>query len=173
MFTWFAKLAIPRWVWGLVGGLALIGLGLWWHSRAVTKYGKEQFAAGVVFEAKRIEARVKSLAAQAEEVSRNAQELAQTDFARIRGSARTVLLRGPGKAACGPTVPFTASQPLRPDTTGSVAMAPMPAREGEPLFGLPANSAVVLAQNHDLCWAREKAWVAWHKAQSEIWRKSN
>lgn len=162
----------PRIALGIAGVLAILGFIIF-HASAVSKVKKTAFDNGVKHEQARIAKKVQEITAKAEEVSRNAQELAATDFSRIRGSARTVFLRGPGKAACGPTVPFTASQPQRPGATGSVAMAPVPTREGEPLFGLPANSAIILAQNHDLCWAREKAWVNWHKVQSEIWRKSN
>lgn len=173
MPVWLAKLAIPKWLWWALGGLAVAALALFLHSRAVSKFGKEQFDKGVKHNQARIEKKVKAIAVAAEKVALDAQELSRKDFRRINTSARTLLVRGPGKAACSPTVPIPARQPDRSNPGGSSPVDAVPDGQGQQLIGVPFTGAITLAENHDLCWAREKAWRKWHNDLSEIWRKSN
>jgi hypothetical protein len=163
---------IPKQVWIVLGMGLLILAGLWWHGRAVNNFGEKKFAEGVTYEQKRIEKKVAGIVAKSEEVSRNAQELARRDFSRIRGNARAVLLRGPGKAACSPVVPI-GSGPVRPDPAGSNSVVAVPGGQGQQLIGMPFAGTVALAENHDLCWARVRAWEKWYSDQAEIWKKSN
>lgn len=160
----------PR-VWIGLGIAVAVVAAIFFHQRLVSNLKKTAFDNGVKHEQARIKAWTDDIVVKAGKVSENAQKLAQVDFARIRGGARTLLVSGPGKAACSSTVPGGTSQPIRPNPQGSGAVAPMPVGEGKPLFGLPAVGAITLAENHDLCWAREKAWVSWYNQQAEIWRQ--
>lgn len=160
-------------LWIGLGVALLVAAAFFFHGRAVSNLKKTAFDNGVKHEQARIKAWTDDIIVKAGKVSENAQKLAQVDFDRIRRGTRTLLVSGPGKAACSSTIPGPTSQPVRPNPGGSGPVVAVPSGQGEPLFGLPATGAIVLAENHDLCWAREKAWVSWYKQQSEIWRKSN
>lgn len=163
---------IPKQVWI---GLAIVGvivLGLFLHAREVSKFGKEQFDKGVKHEQARIEKKIKDLAAKAEKVSSDAQELARKDRRRINATARSLIVRGPGKAACSPTVSISTGGSDRPNPGGSPPVDAVPDGQGQSLIGVPFTGAITLAENHDLCWSRERAWRKWHSDLSEIWKKS-
>jgi len=164
---------VPRGVWIALGIALLTGLGLFLHSRAVSKFGQEQFDKGVKHEQNRIAKKVKRILIESEKVSSNARRITETNLNRITSSARVVLMQGPGKAACSPAVSIPASPPRRSDPAGSASVVDLPPREREPLFGLPASGAVALAAQHDSCWVKAKAWEDWYRQQSEIWKKSN
>lgn len=166
--TWLALLFRNKWFYVGLAGAALIAFAVFMHIRAVDKFGKEQFDKGVSHEQTRITKKVEAIRLAAEKVSRDAQAIAQTDFRRIRSNASTLRLSGPGKAACTATVASPASERRGPDTPGRAPVVAVPAGQGEQLFGLPTAGAVALAENHDLCWARERAWNNWYKGLSQI-----
>ena len=171
--AWAMAVGLPKEVKIAIGVCLLVALGLFFHARAVSNYGEKKFTEGVAHEQKRITKRLEKIAADSERVARDAQELAKKDFRRISNNADTQRLRGAGKAACAAVTPPTASQPVRSDPAGSTPVAPVSVREGQQLFGLPVAGTIALAENHDLCWARERAWNQWYGDLTKIWNQQN
>lgn len=164
---------IPGWVWYALAAALVIFLVIRWHNGKL----EDAYDKGKADEGARI-------AAKALEIKRKADALTSgiTDKLRIKHDetvriiyrdAGTVLMRGPGKAAC-PGNPGISSGPSRSISSsgeGSAAVAEVPTGERIDLIGLPFAGTVALAQTCDLNRAEAQAWREWHKLQSEAWKK--
>lgn len=165
--------SIPRQVWLALAVALLIGLGVWMHHRAVKNAYSVAYGAGKADEAARIEAKAKKLAA--EDAKRSAKLRSQNDETnrRIVGDARTVFVRGAGKASCIAPAPTSASGRKPPAGQTSAAVDQVPPGEGLELIGLPFAGAVALAEEHDLCIAEATTWREDKRLQIENWEKAN
>jgi hypothetical protein len=172
MFTWLAKLAIPRWAYMFLGVGLLVGLGLFLHGRAVHNLKQTAFEKGVQHEQDRVIKKLRRIEKAANEVARQAQQLSLTDRRRIATSADTLRVRGPGKAACSSIVP-AASSVVRPDRSRDAPVASVPDGQGQSLLGVPFAGAVNFAERCDAYRSEVNSWRDWYKRQAEVWQKSN
>jgi hypothetical protein len=144
------------------GTAALIGVLIFLHTRAVSKYGKEQRAAGqaeayaaVEHKAHEIELKANALAAQLRE--RN-----DADNRHITADGADLRLHGPGKAVCTGTLadapaasgPDAASRPA----DASVAKVPYP--EWATLAAVPFDDTTAFAEQCDANRAEVLSWRA-------------
>lgn len=176
--TWLAVKAflgrIPRGAWIAAAVVAILLLGTCAHKRAVTKFGKERYAAGVKYEGDRIAAKARTLAAEAAAISAKARSLNSEKNRRIASDADAVRVRGPGKASClNPATPG-ASRYIPPAGKPDAARPEVPAANGEALLAaVPWPWLVDRAEQCDLNRAEAETWRAWHKQLEDAWAKSN
>lgn len=168
---------IPRGVWIALVVIAILALGTCAHKRSVKKFGNERYKAGVAYEQARLEKKAKELKAKADaltgKISTELRKQSDENVRIIYRDAGTVLLRGPGKAACpgNPGISSSPSRPNAPAGQGSSAVAEVPPGERIDLIGLPFAGTVALAQTCDLNRAEAQSWREWHRQQSEAWKK--
>lgn len=169
--------AIPRPVWIALAVIAILLLGTCAHKRSVKRFGDERYAAGVKAEGDRIAAKAEAIKRKADALTgKISTELRKQSDEKVRiiyRDAGTVLMRGPGKAACGSgsQLPGATGRSNPPAGQGSSAVAEMPSGERIDLIGLPFAGTVALAQTCDLNRAEAQSWRDWHAKQSEAWKK--
>lgn len=164
---------IPRSAWIAAAVIAVLLLGTCAHKRAVSNFGKERYAAGVKAEGDRIASKAAKIAKKAEEISAKARELNSETNRLIIADARTVLVRGPGKAAClNPATPG-ASRYVTPVRKPDAPRPEVPTGDGQPLLAaVPWPWLVDRAEQCDLNRAEAETWRAWHRQLEEAWKAS-
>ena len=177
--------AIPPRVWLAIAVLALIGAGVWWFNHAVDiayKQGRKDGSAardqawhGAIAAWNRT---ADVLRARAEAADRARSELERQihdqEVRTIDARARSLLLRGPGKAgfACGRSEQDAglSASPGGRDPAGGAAddgMAGLPA--DEPMATVPWPELVERARAADEDRAEVTAWRRWYAGQSAAW----
>lgn len=166
--------SIPRQVWIAIAAVAILLVGSCVHKRAVIKYGKEQYAAGVkaegdriADEAKRMKARIDAQSAQISQLLKDKNDAQNRAIAR---SADDLRLRGPGKAICPghSSLPASPGESIAPSWSGNAATGQVPGGEwGAVPWGWFLDSA----ERCDLNRAEVLAWREWYAKQSEAWAK--
>lgn len=165
--------AIPRWAWYALAAALVLFLIWRWHSGKV----EDAYAKGKQDEGARIAAKALEIKNKADAVSAGISTLLRTQSDEkvriIYRDAGTVLMRGPGKAACpgSPGISSGAGRSVPPAGQGSPAVAEVPTGERVDLIALPFPGTVALAQTCDLNRAEAKTWRDWYSKQSEAWAK--
>jgi hypothetical protein len=165
--------SIPRQVWIALAVLAVIAGGIWWHKHTVSNARKEGYAAGVKAEGDRIAAKAAKIAKDAEAISAKARSLNNETNRRIVSDARTVLLRGPGKASClNPSTPG-AGRRIAPAGKPDATRPQVPVGDGSALLAaVPWPWLVDRAEQCDLNRAEAETWRNWHRDLTETWKKT-
>lgn len=155
---------VPREVWYVLAAAILFaGARGWYHGKLddAEKRGEARAYAAVEQKARSIQAKSEALAAKLREQNDETNR-------RIDGDARTVLVRGPGKAACPAARSEAPRQPLAPGRPADAAVDRVPYPEWQQLIGLPFAGAVEFARQCDLNRAEVLTWRDNYQKQREL-----
>jgi hypothetical protein len=84
-------------------------------------------------------------------------------------AVHTVLVRGPGRAACSPVTPAAADGSPGPGgAEGHDAVSGVPAGAGQPLIGLPIDAAAAFARQNDKALIDNASWWSWYDRYTAI-----
>jgi hypothetical protein len=167
---------IPRAAWIALAVIAILALGTCAHKRSVKKFGEERYAAGVAYEAARIEKKAKAIAARAETIAATLRSQNNETNRRIAGDADTLRVSGPGKAACVSSATPGAGRRQPASGNGNAAGPQVPAGNGPALpelAAVPWPWLVNRAEQCDLNRAEVLTWREWHRLLVEDWEKQN
>jgi hypothetical protein len=136
----------------VLGIAALIVLAVLFHSRAVKSYGDMRERKGATDAYGRVEVKALKLALEANNLAIAARERNRAENTRITGSAGSLLLRGPGKAACTDTSAQigAASGHDAQSRPADASMVGVYSTERPVLACLPFAATVAFAREHDL-----------------------
>jgi len=168
---------IPRWVWGLAAGAALIGSAVWWHGRqvrhtiaAAERRGEERAQAAYRKELARVAQHVRQLEARSSALTSQIKEARDAKDRHVAAAASTLRLSGPGKArACHPVVPQGTGGSGVADRR---ADAPGPALLADDRATVPWPWLVSRAEGYDLLLNYMLADQEWHRRQEDEWGRS-
>lgn len=158
----FLKSLTPR-AWLHIAIVAAVVVGFFVHQHKARSFGKERFNAGVASEAARIEAKAREIERKAAALSEKSRKLNDETNRRIDDRARSLLVRGPGKAACSVSIPAASGGRVEASGSGNAPLARVPYPEWQQLIGLPFTSTVEFARLCDLNRAEVLTWRQWHK----------
>lgn len=144
---------LPKPVWYIIGGVAILGSGTLLHSCEVGKHDRALVASTIAKEDNRLTTDALKLKAQADKLNAEAAQLERIKNAeantRTITLTRDILLRGPGKASCasGPGIAPISSGPNAPVGSRPGSVAPVPNSGGSDFLALPfADTVAVLKQ---------------------------
>jgi hypothetical protein len=144
----------------VLGIAALFALGVYFHTRAVSKYGDERFEAGKAEAYAAVASHARKVGEEAAALAVKIREHTDADIRNITADANALRLRGPGKAVCtgsGTPAP-AASGPVTPGGTADTPMADVRGEQWPALVGLPFNDALSFAEQCDANRAEVIAW---------------
>lgn len=181
--AWVWLKGLPWPVWAAVGMAALLLLTWRWHVGEIRHADKAGFSRGVEVTQAAFRKELERVRAEAIERrdahDRLAAELANArkdahdeQARRIAADARSLLVRGPGRAAVcrpgnHPSVSAGAGQqgaPAKPDAAG-------PGVPSADLAAVPWSWLVGRAESHDLLLNRVNTWERWYAEQAAAWEK--
>lgn len=158
---------VPKWVYIALGSILVILLAIWWHGNKVEAFEKAIRAD----EQAKIAAKAREIEAKANALSAKSRTLSDETNRRIDDRARTVLVHGPGRAACVGAVPTTPGGHDEASGTGTAALPRVPYPEWQQLLGVPFPSAVEFARLCDANRAEALTWRDWYAAQEALHSK--
>jgi hypothetical protein len=146
----------------VLGTAALIGVLIFLHTRAVSKYGDERYQAGKADAYAAVEHKAHELELKANALAAQLRERNDAENRTIAADGADLRLRGPGKAVC------TGSDNAAPaasghDTASRPADAPMvkvPYPAWATLAAVPWDDTTAFAEQCDANAAEVKAWRA-------------
>lgn len=167
---------MPEWAAKLVAYVALplllLGGLWWWHSHAVSAAYARGAHDGAARAYARVEAKALDLKNQADQSAAKIRSKFDEAARDVDVVTRTVLVRGPGAAACT-VAPFAGTGGrVAPGRQAGDAVASVPDREGEQLVGLPFAPTVELFRQCDLNRLEVLAWREQRAEQVKAWEKA-
>ena len=171
---------LPSWAWEIVIIALIVGAGALAHHVAVVHRDNQVRAEQKASDDKATEAQLAKLRAaltqkdaQLAAMSSQLRKANDEEHRNIDALGGSVLLRGPGAAAC-PRVSAAPAAPIRsqqasPETGPTVA--PVPDTGGTELVALPFTPTVRAFQNGDECFADRRAIDAWYDNLVKAWPK--
>jgi hypothetical protein len=144
----------------VLGIAALFALGVYFHTRAVSKYGDERFEAGKAEAYAAVASHAQKVGEQAAALAAKIREHTDADIRNITADANALRLHGPGKAVCtgsGTPAPATSGH-IAPGGTADTPVADMYSEQRPALVGLPFADALSFAEQCDANRAEVIAW---------------
>lgn len=170
---------IPGWLWITIAVIALLIAGTVWHQRharaalaAAEKAGEDKAYSNIAAQAAELTTEANTLNAK---ISTNIRSKTDAENSRVVTQYRTLLVRGPGKAACTSVTGFPASAGGSEPSASQVrdSVDPVPAGGGAELIALPFAGAVAGAGEHDQLLNEDRAWREWYSTFNARWAAWN
>lgn len=167
--------SVPRWVWIALAVAALVGLGAWRHSAAVSDLRETSFKAGEAAANDRHAKKATEWLGRINGIARTIRSQTDETNRHIAADYDALRVRGPGRAACPYTDPasFGASGHVEGRGAADAPVAGMPNSERPALIALPFAELIGFAERCDLNRAEALSWREDKRLQQEAWEKQN